>query len=71
MSLEENGWIIKDGEIKPLWFVGSQFPPSTKRRKGREIPKQQDQDDADVESETEPPQKSHQVRKKDNTFVRH
>ena len=44
---EEFGWKLTDGELKPLWFNGDQFPPSiTRRRQG----KQTDGNDADSES---------------------
>ena len=52
---EEFGWKLTDGELKPLWFNGDQFPPSiTRRRQG----KQTDGNDADSESsdqDDEPP----------------
>ena len=36
LDLEEFGWKIQDGDVKPVWFVGNQFPPSVKSIRGRE-----------------------------------
>eukprot|EP00795_Rhopilema_esculentum_P012489 gene12489-3172_t len=35
LDLEEFGWKIQDGDVKPVWFVGNQFPPSVKSIRGR------------------------------------
>ena len=68
LQLENNGWIIKDDTIEPLWFCGSQLPPSTKRIKQKDVaPKMQMQreieNDADVESEVETRPKRRYTRK--------
>ena len=28
LPLEENGWLLVDGELKPIWFDGDQLPES-------------------------------------------
>eukprot|EP00795_Rhopilema_esculentum_P017038 gene17038-biopygen919 len=35
LDLEEFGWKIQDGDVKPVWFVGNHFPPSVKSIRGR------------------------------------
>ena len=53
LSLENNGWLIKDGKVKPLWFIGNQFPPSTNHRRGTKVTQEQDGSEAGVESEAD------------------
>jgi hypothetical protein len=55
LSLEDNGWLINDEKIEPLWFVGCQLPPSSKLTK--EIPVPQHESDADIDSDVEKPKR--------------
>ena len=54
LALEDNGWSVKEQEVKPIWFVGSQFPPSALKRTTN---KEKDGSEADDESEEEQPPK--------------
>ena len=55
LELEDNGWSIVDDKIEPLWFVGSQLPPSTKHTKKVDTSIPQDGNDADIDTENEIP----------------
>ena len=57
LDLEEFGWKIQDGDVKPVWFVGNQFPPSVKSIRGRKA-KDGSLGDCDIcNSEKMPPKK--------------
>ena len=64
LSLENNGWLIKDGKVEPLWFIGNQFPPSINHRRGTKVTQEQDGSEADVESEADEPPPRKRTRSK-------
>ena len=41
--MESNGWIIEEEDskpiVKPLWFTGSQLPPSAVNKKNKKKPR--------------------------------
>ena len=36
LNLQDCGWEIKDDEVKPVWYTGSQMLPSVQRKRARE-----------------------------------
>ena len=36
LNIQDCGWESKDDEVKPVWYTGSQMPPSVQRKRAQE-----------------------------------
>ena len=57
INLNEFGWSIQDGDVKPVWFVGEQLPPSVRLVRGEKVGDNTVADDENSSSEQQPPRK--------------
>ena len=57
LNLNEFCWSIQDGDVKPVWFVGEQFPPSVRLVRGAKVGDNTVADDENSSSEQQPPRK--------------